>query len=63
MARVLVVKNPFGGRGIGDRITDPAEIDRILAGEHSQHVVQSDHVDAHPGTDMSPELETATEEE
>jgi len=43
MARVLVVKNPFGGRDKGDRITDPVEIAEILAGEHAHHVLQSDH--------------------
>ena len=40
---LLVVTNPFGGREKGDRITDPAEIERILAGEHAHHVVRSDH--------------------
>ena len=39
--RVLTVTNPFGGHALGDRITDPAEVKEILAGEHSQHVVQT----------------------
>jgi hypothetical protein len=60
MTRVLVVKNPFGGRGIGDRITDPAEIGLVLAGEHSQHVVQAVHADAHHAV---PEIEETTTEE
>jgi hypothetical protein len=51
MARVLVVKNPFGGRDKGDRITDPAEIAEILAGEHAHHVLQSDHADHSLPTD------------
>ena len=41
--RVLVVTNPFGGRDRGDRITDPKEINAVLAGEHAHHVVQADH--------------------
>jgi hypothetical protein len=41
--RVLVVINPFGGHDKGARITDPAEVARILEGEHAHHVVQSDH--------------------
>ena len=45
MARVLVVTNPFGGRSHGERITDPAEIEETLSGEHANHVVQSDHAD------------------
>jgi hypothetical protein len=43
MARVLVVHNPFGGFEKGHRITDPAAIEEILAGEHAYHVVPSDH--------------------
>jgi hypothetical protein len=43
MARVLVVNNPFGGHDKGARITDPDEIEKVLAGEHAHHVVQSDH--------------------
>jgi hypothetical protein len=45
MARVLVVVNPFGGLGKGDRITDPEEIKKVLAGEQAHHVIQSDHSD------------------
>ena len=41
--KVLVVTNPFGGHEKGHRITDSAEIDKILAGEHAHHVVQADH--------------------
>lgn len=43
---VLVVKNPFGGKEIGDPITDPAEIEAILAGEHAHDVVRADHAEA-----------------
>ena len=43
--KVLVVTNPFGGRGVGDMITDPAEIEATLAGEHAHHVVQAEHHD------------------
>jgi hypothetical protein len=46
--RVLVVTNPFGGRERGDRITDAAEIEKVLSGEHAHHVVQSDHDDIRP---------------
>lgn len=45
MARVLVVNNPFGGRNKGDRITDPKEIEKVLAGEQAHNVVQSNHSD------------------
>lgn len=41
--KVLVVINPCLGRNIGDRITDPDEIEEILAGEHAHHHVVSDH--------------------
>ena len=40
---VLVVINPFGGFENGHRITDPNEIEAVLAGEHAHDVVQSDH--------------------
>ena len=43
--KVLVVTNPFGGRETGDRITDPAEIEATLAGEHARDVVQAEHPD------------------
>ncbi|WP_020472364.1 hypothetical protein [Zavarzinella formosa] len=43
MTRVLVVTNPFAGHDRGARITDPDEIEAILAGEHAHHVVPSDH--------------------
>jgi hypothetical protein len=45
MAKVLVVMNPFGGHSKGDRITDPSEIEKVLAGEQAHHVLQSDHKD------------------
>lgn len=45
MARVLVVINPFGGHDRGHRITDDAEIEKILASEQAHHVVQTDHAD------------------
>lgn len=41
--KVLVVTNPFGGHGNGHAISDPAEIEKILAGEHAHHVVAADH--------------------
>ncbi|QEH36507.1 hypothetical protein OJF2_50910 [Aquisphaera giovannonii] len=44
--KVLVVTNPFGGREAGERITDPKEIESILAGEYAHHVVQADHDEA-----------------
>jgi hypothetical protein len=43
--KILVVTNPFGGRELGERITDRTEIAKILAGEHAHHVVQADHDD------------------
>jgi hypothetical protein len=43
MANVLVVTNPFGGHDKGHRITDPEEIEAILASEHAHHVVQASH--------------------
>jgi hypothetical protein len=45
MAKVLVVINPFGGHDKGARITDPEEIQKVLAGEQANHVIQSDHAD------------------
>lgn len=44
--KVLVVTNPFGGRETGQKITDPSEIESILAGEHAHHVVQAEHDEA-----------------
>ncbi|QEL18718.1 hypothetical protein [Limnoglobus roseus] len=46
MAQVLVVTNPFGGRAAGERITDPQEMEQILAGEHAGNVVRANHEDA-----------------
>ena len=43
--RVLVVTNPFGGREAGETITDSAEIDAALAGEHAHDVVPAEHPD------------------
>ena len=37
--KTLVVVNPFNGLEPGDRITDPLEVKKVLAGEHSGHVV------------------------
>ncbi len=45
MARVLVVAEPFNGHDKGDRITDPQEIEKVLAGEQAHHVIPSDHAD------------------
>jgi len=36
----LIVVRPFGPHGLGDVITDAAEIERILAGEHAGSVVR-----------------------
>lgn len=47
---VLVVINPFGGHETGHRITDPSEIEAVLAGEHAHHVVRSDHEIEEPTT-------------
>ena len=44
--KVLVVTNPFGGREVGATITDAAEIEATLAGEHAHHVVKAEHPDA-----------------
>ncbi len=41
--RVLVVTNPFQGREKGELITDPEEIDAVLASENAGHVVAADH--------------------
>jgi hypothetical protein len=43
----LVVTNPFGGHAAGDRITDPSEIESILAGGNAHDVVRAVHDDAH----------------
>ena len=40
--QILVVTNPFGGKEVGDKITDAKEIESILAGENSHDVVMSD---------------------
>lgn len=37
--RDLIVREPFGGRQHGDRITDEAEVKAILAGPHAHHVI------------------------
>lgn len=36
----LIVSSPFDGREIGDRIEDPAEVERVLASEHSNLVIK-----------------------
>jgi hypothetical protein len=46
--KVLVVTNPFGGRAVGERITDSGEIASVLVGEHAHHVVQTEHDDETP---------------
>ena len=50
----LVVKEPFGGYDIGQEITDPAEIGRILASHLEHHVVKRFAKDA-PPTAAQPE--------
>jgi len=44
MTRVLVVTNPFGDHKRGDRITDPKEIAKVLAGGNAHHAVQAEHL-------------------
>ena len=41
--KVLVVRSEFGGRERGCKITDPREIEAVLAGEHAQHVSVAEH--------------------
>ncbi len=36
----LIVVQAFGPHAKGDRVTDPAEIASILAGEHAGHVIK-----------------------
>lgn len=36
----LIVTQPFGGREIGDRITDPQTVSEVLDGGNVHHVVQ-----------------------
>ena len=36
----LIVTNPFGGRGTGAKIADPAEVEAVLAGEHAHSVLR-----------------------
>jgi hypothetical protein len=43
--KVLVVTSAFGGHTRGSKITDPAEIEKVLAGENAHHVTPSDHDD------------------
>ena len=52
--RVLVVTNPFGDRGRGDRITDAGEIDEVLASHHAGNVVRADHDDDISATSAKP---------
>jgi hypothetical protein len=59
----LVVTNQFGGYEKGERITDPAAIGKILAGEHAHDVVQSHHADAPVAMADAPELDETTTEE
>lgn len=53
--RVLVVKGAFGGHSRGSKITDPAEIAKVLAGENAHHVIQSDHPGEIEPVDVSDE--------
>ncbi len=39
----LIVINPFGGKQVGDRITDEDTVEEILAGGNVHNVVQADH--------------------
>jgi hypothetical protein len=41
MGFILVVVRPFGPYATGDRITDPKEVDAVLAGEHAGCVVKT----------------------
>lgn len=52
--KTLIVTNPFGGRQTGRRITDPAEIDAVLAGENAAHVVAAEHPDAPAAPEPGP---------
>lgn len=49
----LLVRSPFGGYAEGDRITDPAEIKAVLAGENSLHVLRTPTPDDDPTSDTS----------
>jgi hypothetical protein len=40
MALHLVVRQPFGDRKRGDKITDPAEVAAVLESENEPHVVR-----------------------
>ena len=55
--RVLVVKGAFGGHSRGSKITDPAEIAEVLAGENAHHIIQSDHPE-----EIQPEDESSEQE-
>ena len=46
--KTLVVTNPFAGKESGDRITDPAEVLAVLAGENANSVVAVDAPDPKP---------------
>jgi hypothetical protein len=37
--QVLIVRSPFAGKGVGERIADPQEIAAILGSEAAAHVV------------------------
>ena len=43
--RDLIVREPFGGRQIGDRITDRGSVKEILDGPNAHHVIAVAHVD------------------
>ena len=62
MARVLVVKNAFGDFSLGDRITDPDQIDATLAGDNAGHVLVSDHADLNPAPATSRKASAVAEQ-
>lgn len=47
--KVLTVTSPFGGRRVGERITDAQQIEDILAGENAHHVVAAETQTTHAG--------------
>ena len=61
MARVLIVTNPFGGRGHGDRITDASEIAAVLVGENASHVIAIDEPTELAGESMPEPFDELTE--
>lgn len=41
----LVVISPFGGREVGEEITDAGEIEAVLSAGHAHHVVRAEGVE------------------